>query len=158
MYVRNIEVRQLVTAAEAATDAMGQWEAGRHRIMSDLPGAFYVTREQRQDTERRLQREAADATMSLTDAAARVNEVGVALPWHGDVVRARDRYLEHTDAWIARLQRLTSDPSALPEPAPEIAATRSASEHAFRDALPPAALYELDDRVEALFDGQPPAD
>lgn len=157
LYVRNVEVRQLVTAAEAAADAIGQWETSRHQIMSDLPGEFYVTREQRQDAERRLQREAADATTSLTDAVARLRDVGVTVPWHGDIVRARDRYLDHANAWIARLQLLTRDPSALQEPAPRIATTRSASEDAFRAALPLVALQGLDDRVEALFDGQPPA-
>jgi hypothetical protein len=152
-YVRNVELRRLMTAAEAAAEAIDEWETGRDRIMSDLPGAFYLTPEQRRDTERQVRREAMDATLSLTGAAARVQDVRVTLQWHGAVVRAQDRYLDHTDAWITRLQEVARDPSTLSESTPDIAATRSASEDAFRNALPPAALFGLDDRVEALFDG-----
>lgn len=152
-YVRNAELRRLMTAAEAAAEAIDEWEAGRHRIMADLPGAFYLTPEQRRDTERQLRREAGEAMMSLTDAAARVHDVGIALPWHGQVERARDHHIDYIEAWIAHLQRVARDPSTLSEPTPTIATTRSASERAFRHALPPAALHGLDDRVEALFDG-----
>lgn len=153
-FLRSAEFRGLVTAAEEAADAIDEWEAGRDRITADLPGAFYLTPQQRQDTDRQLRREAADATMSLADAATRVREVRVALPWHRDVEQARNRYLDHIDAWTVRLRRAARDPSMLQEPAPDIAATRSTSERAFRDALPPVALHGLDGRVEALFDGQ----
>lgn len=156
-YVRNVELRRLTTAAEAAAEAINEWEAGRDRIMSDLPGAFYLTPEQRRDTDLQVRREAADATLSITGAAVRVQDIRVTLPWHADVVRAQDRYLDHTDAWITRLQEVARDPSTLSDPPPSISETRSASEDAFRNALPPAALFGLDDRVEALFDGQPAA-
>ncbi|HSK91930.1 MAG TPA: hypothetical protein VK875_11530 [Euzebyales bacterium] len=150
-YVRNAEVRRLVAGAEAAAEAIDQWETGRDRIVSELPGAFYITPEQQRETDRELQREAAAAAMAVTDAAARVQEVSVSLAWHDDVVRARDRYLDHADAWIARLRQVARDPATLSEPAPGIAETRSASERAFRAAVPPVALYGLSDRVEALF-------
>ena len=157
LYVRNVELRGLVTAAESAAEAVGGWGADRDRIMSDLPGAFYQTPQQRRDTERQLRRAAADATMSLTDAAAGLRDVRAALPWHRQVDHVRDRHLDHIEAWTARLRRVARDPSTLSEPTPEIAATRSASAQAFRAALPPVALYGLDDRVEAVFDEQPAA-
>ncbi len=58
---------------------------------------------------------------------------------------------EHVNAWIARLRRLSRDPASLDEPTPTIAATRAASKEAFRAALPPAALHDLDERINALF-------
>ena len=156
-YVRNAELRGLVTAAEAAAEAVDGWETARDRILSDLPGEFYRTPEQRRDSDRQLRREAAAATMSLTDAAAGVRDVRATLPWHRQVERARDRHLDHIEAWLARLRRVARDPSTLSEPIADITATRSVSEQAFRAALPPVALSGLDDRVAALFDQQPAA-
>jgi hypothetical protein len=153
-YVRNAELRGLVTAAEAAAEAVSEWETARDRILSGLPGEFYRTPEQRRDTDRQLRREAAAATMPLTDAAAGVRGVRATLPWHTQVERARDRHLDHLEAWLARLRQVARDPSTVSEPMADITATRSASERAFRAALPPVALSRLDDRVAVLFDQQ----
>lgn len=150
-YTRNLELHQVVLAAEDAHDAIGHWHTARREIASSLPSAHYLTDEHRRRGELLIRREAAASARSLTASAAGIQTITVRLPWHYAIVGARNRYREHVNAWIARLRRLSRDPASLDEPTPTIAATRAASKEAFRAALPPAALHDLDERINALF-------
>lgn len=149
--VRNAELRQLVSATETANEAIAQWEAARDEILAELPSAHFITPELRQQSEQQIARAAADATAPLVDAAAAVRDVAVSVPWHVGIVRARDHYAEYIDAWIAHLERLAGDPASYEDPATQVAAARSATVRAFDEALPPMALFELGDRINALF-------
>lgn len=150
-YIRNIELHHVVLTAEDADDAIDHWHTARREIAASLPSAHYLTDEYRRRGERLIRREATASARSLTETTAAMETVTVRLPWHHGIIRARNRYREHVSAWIARLRGLARDPARLDDSPPTIAATRAASEEAFRAALPPAALYDLDERISALF-------
>lgn len=150
-FARNTEMRQLVTATEAANDAIDQWERARDEILAELPSAHFVTPELRQQAEQQIAQAAAQALPALTEAASAVSDISVRVPWHEGVIAARDAYVEYLDAWLARLQGLIDDPASFDEPATQIAAARSDTVRAFGDALPPMALFGLGNRVDALF-------
>ena len=150
-YIRNIELHNVVLTAEDADDAIDHWHTARREIAASLPSAHYLTDEHRRRGERLIRREATASARSLTGTTAGMETITVRLPWHHGIIRARNRYREHVSAWIARLRGLARDPARLDESPPTIAATRAASEEAFRAALPPAALYDLDERISALF-------
>lgn len=154
-YVRNIDLQRLVTATDAVTEAVQQWETDRRRIMASLPSEHYMTPELRERSQRQLEREAEAAATALTEAAAGVEDITVRLAWHQGIIRARDSVLDYVDAWVTRLQRVARDADALAEPAPAISTARTASARAFREALPPAALYGLGDSIEAMFADRP---
>lgn len=149
--VRITELRQLVTATEAADEAIAQWETSRDEILATLPSAHFVTPELRQQTEQQIARAAADATAPLIDAAEAVREDTVSLPWHVGIVQARNAYVAYIDAWVAYLERLAGDPASYGQPETQLATARSASVRAFDEALPPMALFGLGDRIGTLF-------
>jgi len=150
-YMRNLELHHVVLAAEDADDAIDHWHTARREIAASLPSAHYLTDEHRRRGERLIRREATASARSLTASAAGIQTITVRLPWHHAIVRARNRYREHVNAWIARLRGLARDPANLDEPPPTIAATRTASKTAFHATLPPAAFHNLDQRINALF-------
>ena len=152
-YVRNLELEQLVAATRGPSEEIDRWRTTRHEILSELPSAHFVTPEMRERAERQLGRAAADAAEALEGSTAELEAVSVRVPWHQGIRRARDRYVDYTDAWVARLEQLARDPAAVEEPAPQLTEARSASERAFRDAIPPVALDGIDTSIERLFAG-----
>lgn len=90
-----------------------------------------------------------DGSVTLRVDVGRIEAIDV-LPWHGKVKIARERYLDHANAWLKwsdELIRLDFDGTT----SAEINATFQLAGRALRDAMPPLIGSGPRRRVDAIF-------
>lgn len=151
---RNVEMRNLVTRIEASEAAMGTVQedvtalAARYQAQLPLDDATQA----QMDAE--LKAIAATGRDAIATAGDGVGDVPWFV-WHRDVGAAEDAYLAHNRAWVAYLTRAAEDPAEFGRQQDDINTTFADAQVAIVDAVPLPALFDISDRVDAIF--APPA-
>lgn len=147
----NREMDSLLKATTASEQAMENGSDALAAVFRTAPRG-YMTDEQRSGLRTRIQDAAGEAAADTEDTGAAVEEVS-ALPWHRSLIRARTRYLDHSDAWQAFFAAVATDPAKLQDRAStaRISATFRVAHRAYLDAVPPVALNNARPRVDRIF-------
>lgn len=72
-------------------------------------------------------------------------------PWHGDLLRAREAYLRHNQAWQDYLGRAAEDAGEFGRPQEQVDSTFMAAEPLFRAAIPNPDVFGIQDRIDVIF-------
>jgi hypothetical protein len=156
-FARSVEMRALVTRVEASESAMGALQEDVQEIFADYEGQTPLGDEDRAAVDERLMAAAAAGRDAIAAAGREVEAVRW-LAWHREIGTAQDTYLAHNRAWVDYLDRAAQDPAEFGRPQDDVNTTFEAAEGDFREALPPWALFDLADRVDAIFAPPPSED
>jgi hypothetical protein len=147
---RNIEMQLLVSQVEESEAAMGELQTEIEDLAAEYKDRMPLNEADQAAFDTTLKEIAARNQAAIAAAGQDVAAVRW-LAWHGAVGQAQDAYLAHNRAWQDYLGRAASDPSEFARQQDAINSTFEASEPAVRGALPSGALYDLPDRVDAIF-------
>ena len=151
---RSIEMRSLVSRVEASESAMGALQEDVRVILSEYEGQAPLSDEDQAALDEKLTAAAAKGRDAIAAAGDRVAGVQW-LAWHREIGEAQDAYLAHNRAWTDYLGRAATDPAEFARPQDDVNTTFEAAESPFRAALPALPLFDLADRIDAIF--APPA-
>jgi hypothetical protein len=132
-------------AEEGMADADRQFDAIADAATRNGSGWSDLERERFADA-------AEDAAVDLLVSVERLEDETV-LPWHRAVDRARDRYLEHAEAWLDVYESWADDEDEPAEASVRINATWELAEDAFEDATVPLLGRGDADRIDRIFAG-----
>lgn len=155
-FARNIELRSLVARVEASESAMGALQDDVREILGEYEGRSPLSDEDRAELDERLMAAAAAGRDAIAAAGQDVEALRW-LAWHREIGAAQDAYLAHNRAWVDYLGRAAEDPAEIGRPQDDVNTTFEAAEGYFRTAVPTLALFDLRDRVDAIF-APPPAE
>ncbi len=144
---RSAEMDRLVAGIEESEAAMIAAMDGVRAALDDDSAAEELS----QDTAEALQSFASEGEAAVARAATGIDAV-VIQPWHDDVLLARDRYLEHNQAWQDFLAAAAQEPEQWFVEYEPITTTWDAFGPALRNAVPTPALWDLAERVEIILD------
>jgi hypothetical protein len=156
-FARNVEMRSLVARVEASEAAMGALQNNVGEIFAEYEGRTPLSDEDQAALDEQL-KAAAVAGRDAIGKAGRDVEAMRWLAWHREIGAAQDAYLAHNRAWQDYLDRAAQDPAEFVSPQDDVNSTFEAAERYFRTALPPLALFDLRDRVDAIFAPPPSED
>lgn len=153
VFLANRETRELLRTVEASESAM----VGANRRVEAAFGPYDAS-SMPPDQESTiaiidaLLRIGREESVAIQTAGAQVEDVNL-LPWHRDLRRARDSYLDHVEAWRRYLDALAEDPTAMtnPEHSTEIRATFLIAGQRFEKAVPWRDLYDSGERIDQVF-------
>lgn len=155
--VRNVQMRELVTAIEGSEAAMGT-------VQDQISAAFDAFAAKKNPTD--ADKDAFDATLSNI-AANGASSIALAgdkvaavrlLPWDVAIWNSRQAYLDHNLAWQEYLSAAALNPIELTKDQPAINDTFLVFEETITAAVPDPALFDLEKRVAHLFIEQEPSD
>jgi hypothetical protein len=147
---RNVEMRALVSNIEQSESAMADVQNAIQAMSVHFDPNTPLTAEESAAVNEKLQQIAADGVVGISAGGALV-ESTTALPWHKDILAARDAYVAHNKAWQAYLTAAAKDASEFAKPQDNVNSTFKAAEQPIRDAVPRPALFSLPERVDAIF-------
>lgn len=149
-FVRNVEMRSLVSAIENSESTMA---ATQDSVASafDLHGGLDnpVTAD-REALVTELANVAGYAELAIADAGDQVAHVSV-LPWHLDILAAQRAYVTHNLAWQHYMGRAAKDPIEFTSPQADVNDTFAAVEPALTSAVPQPAIFDLVNHVANIF-------
>jgi hypothetical protein len=146
-YMRNIELKNLVSEIEASETAMKEFNAAQSTVV-ETAWKKELTASQSRTV---LAAAAGDSNGKLIDSRDRIESVNV-FPWHRSIVDARSDYLDHMDAWQKSLEAWADTSRQVPQDG-SISGTFAVFNRSMHDAVPPFALANVDRRVDAIFAG-----
>ena len=153
--VRNVEMRNLVTAVEASEAAMTTTQEELSKAFAPFDIGGPLTPEETSLLRQQLTTIARDAQVSIEQAGIAVAEVDVQ-PWHRPIKDAQMAYLVHNQAWVKYMEAAAEDPVEFVNPQPLVNETFMLAEPIMKRAVPQPPLFNLDERVAKIFiDGMP---
>jgi hypothetical protein len=155
-FARNVEMRSLVARVEASESAMGGLQEDVREIFSEYEDRTPLSDEDRAELDDRLTAAAASGRDAIATAGQQVEAMRW-LAWHREIGAAQDAYLAHNRAWVDYLDRAAQDPAEFGRPQDDVNTTFEAAEGYFETAIPSLTLFDLADRVDAIF-APPPAE
>lgn len=147
---RNLEMRALVSAVEDSEDAMKWTDDQVQSTIKQYGSNGKLNTADKKKAWDALSEAAYAGEFAISAAGDEVAGVTV-LPWHIDILNAQAAYLAHNQAWQAYMKAATDDPTQLFKTQPDINATFEAAQPLMEKAVPIPALFELKDRVAAIF-------
>ncbi len=147
---RNSEMNSLVTRIEASEAAMGEVQDNVAGIIEAYRGNEQLSASEQDALDAALRAAAAQGRDQIAAAGEQVAAVRW-LIWHQEIGDAQEAYLAHNRAWQAYLGRAADDPTEIARTQDEVNSTFEAAEGVVRDAVPPAPLFDLQDRVDVIF-------
>ena len=156
---RNMEMNALVTAVEASEAAMGRTQDDLRQAASRLTSGS-PTDAQKQGVIDDLVAGAERGEMRIGAAGDVVGQVEV-LPWHREILDAKEIYLAHNRSWQDYMADIAADPKVYGTDQPLIDETFMAADPIMRAAVPDPPLFDLAQRVDRIFvegAAPPPAD
>lgn len=148
-YAQNRELDRLLTRLETAEETVNRWGPATQTIFADYEGPDPLPPE----VWTRLEAAAAASARDVTDKVERVDELRF-LPWHGDLARARDRYVHHAGLWLEYLGRVAGDAeSNYQKRSDEVLATYRQTLADLRRAVPSRPSQDFEARITALEPG-----
>lgn len=156
-FARNVEMRSLVARVEASESAMGALQEDVQAIFAEYEEGTPLSDEDRAELDERL-KAAAAAGRDAIAAAGQDVEAMRWLAWHREIGAAQDAYLAHNRAWVDYLDRAAQDPAEFGRPQDDVNTTFESAEGYFERAIPPLTLFDLADRVDAIFAPPPSED
>ena len=93
------------------------------------------------------------ASMAKQDIEAAGEEVAALpiAPWHADIDRARDAYLQHNAAWVDYMERASRSAAEFIAPQPLVNETFFAAQPLFVEAIPAPDVRDFTARIAAIF-------
>lgn len=155
-FARSIEMRSLVARVEASESAMGAVQDDVQAIFAEYEGRAPLSDDDRAALDERLKAAATAGRDAIAEAGQDVEAMRW-LAWHREIGAAQEAYLAHNRAWVDYLDRAAKDPAEFGQPQDAVNTTFEAAEGDVRTAVPPLDLFDLSDRVEAIF-APPPAE
>lgn len=156
---RNMEMNALVTAVEASEAAMGRTQDDLRQAAARLTSGS-PTDAQKQAVIDDLVAGAERGEMRIGAAGDVVGQVEV-LPWHREILDAKEIYLAHNRSWQDYMADIAADPKVYGTDQPLIDETFMAADPIMRAAVPDPPLFDLAQRVDRIFvegAAPPPAD
>ncbi len=151
---RNIEMNQLISAIEDSEAAMGEVQENVEGIASAYSGRLPLDEEDQESLNIALEAAAVQGREQIAAAREEVAAVRWAL-WHQDIGRAQEAYLAHNQAWLDYLARASEDGAEFARPQDAVNETFVDAEDDVRRAVPVIPLFDLDDRVDVIFEMPP---
>ncbi len=154
-WASNIEMDRLVIAIEESESAMGE-VLDRVDIVFDKIDGGIPANGQDLDAETiaavaELATIAADGEAAIAAAGRDIARLNI-LPWHTDILTAREAYLLHNYAWQAYMQSAQQDPVAFTVTQPLVNQSFIDAEAPLERAIPSPPLFDLPERVRMIFD------
>lgn len=156
-FARNVEMRSLVARVEASESAMGGLQEDVREVFAEYEDRTPLSDEDRAELDGRLTAAAAAGRDAIAEAGQEVEAMRW-LAWHREIGAAQDAYLAHNRAWVDYLDRAAQDPAEFGRPQDDVNTTFEAAEDYFRTAVPSLTLFDLADRVDAIFAPPPSED
>ncbi len=153
---RNLEMRALVGAVEDSESAMKWTDDQVQSTIKKFGSNGKLSATDKTKAWSALSEAAYAGEFAIGAAGDEVAGVTV-LPWHKDILKAQAAYLAHNQAWQTYMKAATDDPTQLFKTQPDINSTFEAAQPLMEKAVPIPALFELKDRVAAIFAPAPDA-
>lgn len=153
---RNIEMNNLVTAIEKSEAAMTEVQDNVQGIAAAYGDRLPLSPEDQDSLSVALMAAAAQGREQIAAAGEQVGAVRWAI-WHKDIQRAQQAYLAHNQAWQDYLARASEDGAEFARPQDQVNGTFQDAEMAVKRAVPVIPLFQLRERVDAIF-APPPSD
>lgn len=146
---RSTEASNLITAVERSEQAM----KGTQTQFNDALAAY--DSENLSDTDReRLRRELSEIALAgeTAIAAAGVDVADVRiLPWHVQLLQAREAYLAHNRAWVEYMAAAAADPAEWFRPQPLVNSTFADAKLPLVEAVPLLDPFNTLERIELIY-------
>ena len=149
-WAQNREMDRILDRIEASEATVNRLDPAIEAIFAEYIGRGALPPEERATLFARIERVAAESVRRVDAPARAVAGVRV-LPWHRDLARARDGYVQHVAFWQARSRALARDAeAAYPERSPAIDSTYREALDALRRAVPRRPTQDFAARLRAL--------
>lgn len=160
LWLANREMDRLLVAVERSEDAMLDAQGGIRRAvresgfetMDPAATSTYEYEQARMAALSAAESAAAEGSVEVRTARVEIDDVSV-LPWHRDIRRAQEAYLNHSDAWVDYLRVVSANAARLGDGplTSDVSATFRIAESRFTDAVPWWDLRGAEERIDPLF-------
>lgn len=147
--VRSLEADALVSAVERSETAMKTTQADFDSVLSAYD-TQNLTDEEREQLRTELSDVAARGEAAIAFAGAEVADVAI-LPWHGQLLAAREAYLAHNQAWVDYMAAAAEDPAEWFRPQPAVNDTFAEAKLPLVEAVPLFDLLDTLPRIELIY-------
>lgn len=154
-WASNVEMDRLVIAIEESEAAMGevldQVDVIFDKIDGDIPANGEDLDAETIAAVAELATIAVDGEAAIAAAGREIANLNI-LPWHTDILAAREAYLLHNYAWQAYMQSAQEDPVTFAVPQPLVNQSFIDAQEPLERAIPNPPLFDLPERVRMIFD------
>lgn len=146
--LRSAQTREFITSVEGSEAAM-TWT--QEQVQAVLEGGG------ENPTDAQITQAASELRTIAAEGRDRIKAAGDAVaavpvsPWHGDLLRAKEAYLRHNQAWQDYLGRAAEDAGEFGRPQEQVDSTFMAAEPLFRTAIPNPDTFGIQDRIDVIF-------
>jgi hypothetical protein len=147
--VRTVEADNLVTAVERSESAMKATQDEFAAVIAEYDTAN-LTDEEREQLRSELSDVAAQGEVAIAAAGEGVAEVQV-LPWHAQLLDAREAYLAHNRAWVDYMAAAAEDPAEWFRPQQAVNDTFADAKLPLVEAVPLFDPLDTLQRIELIY-------
>ena len=147
--LRSVEADNLVRAVEQSETAMKTTQAEFDEVLSAYDTES-LTDEEREQLRTELADVAARGEAAIAAAGEGVAEVQV-MPWHAQLLDAREAYLAHNQAWVAYMAAAAADPGEWFRPQPAVNETFADAKLPLVEAVPLFDPLDTLSRIEVIY-------
>ena len=147
--LRSVEADNLVRAVEQSETAMKTTQAEFDEVLSAYD-TENLTDEEREQLRMELADVAARGEVAIAGAGEGVAEVQI-MPWHAQLLDARDAYLAHNQAWVAYMAAAAEDPAEWFRPQPAVNETFADAKLPLVEAVPLFDPLDTLSRIEVIY-------
>lgn len=147
--LRSAEADNLVSAVEQSETAMKTTQAEFDEALSAYD-TENLTDEEREQLSKDLADVAARGVAAIAIAGEGVAEVQI-MPWHTNVLDAREAYLAHNQAWVDYMAAAAEDPAEWFRPQPAVNDTFADAKLPLVEAVPFFDFLQTLPRIELIY-------
>ena len=147
--LRSVEADNLVRAVEQSETAMKTTQAEFDEVLSAYDTES-LTDEEREQLRTELADVAARGEAAIAAAGEGVAEVQV-MPWHAQLLDAREAYLAHNQAWVGYMAAAAEDPGEWFRPQPAVNETFADAKLPLVEAVPLFDPLDTLSRIEVIY-------
>ena len=147
--LRSVEADNLVRAVEQSETAMKTTQAEFDEVLSAYDTES-LTDEEREQLRSELADVAARGEAAIAAAGEGVAEVQI-MPWHAQLLDAREAYLAHNQAWVGYMAAAAEDPGEWFRPQPAVNETFADAKLPLVEAVPLFDPLDVFPRIELIY-------
>ena len=147
--LRSVEADNLVRAVEQSETAMKTTQAEFDEVLSAYDTES-LTDEEREQLRTELADVAARGEVAIAAAGEGVAEVQV-MPWHAQLLDAREAYLAHNQAWVGYMAAAAEDPGEWFRSQPAVNETFADAKLPLVEAVPLFDPLDTLSRIEVIY-------
>ena len=147
--LRSVEADNLVRAVEQSETAMKTTQADFDEVLSAYDTES-LTDEEREQLRTELADVATRGEAAIAAAGEGVAEVQI-MPWHAQLLDAREAYLAHNQAWVAYMAAAAEDPAEWFRPQPAVNETFADAKLPLVEAVPLFDPLDTLPRIEVIY-------